>query len=211
MEDQKKCKHCAMMIPKEAKICPHCRKKQGINKLVIIIPLFLLAIWWMMPPSFDSYKEKAKNNPTPAVTSTQAKPTAWEYGSSKDEMSGKVRKYATKESINSVNFEFPYHGEQRGTIMITNNGVLFYVKKGQVICQGSGEYGTCLVRVKFDEEKDKYVSARKSGDDSTTIKFTSNSFLKQLKQSKKIMIQPEVFHNGLPVFTFNISGLDPNY
>lgn len=26
---EKKCKHCAMMIPKAAKICPHCRKKQG--------------------------------------------------------------------------------------------------------------------------------------------------------------------------------------
>lgn len=26
---EKKCKYCAMMIPKEAKICPHCRKTQG--------------------------------------------------------------------------------------------------------------------------------------------------------------------------------------
>ena len=26
---EKKCKHCAMMIPKDAKICPHCRKKLG--------------------------------------------------------------------------------------------------------------------------------------------------------------------------------------
>ncbi len=74
MSEEKKCRHCAMMIPKEAKVCPHCRKKQGINKLVIIIPLFLLAIWWMMPASFDSYRERAKNNPTPAVAPTQAKP-----------------------------------------------------------------------------------------------------------------------------------------
>ena len=38
--DEKKCKYCAMMIPKEAKICPHCRKKiptSGITGLVIII------------------------------------------------------------------------------------------------------------------------------------------------------------------------------
>ena len=27
---EKKCKFCAMMIPKEASICPHCRKRQGI-------------------------------------------------------------------------------------------------------------------------------------------------------------------------------------
>jgi hypothetical protein len=27
--EEKKCKYCAMMIPKEASICPHCRKPQG--------------------------------------------------------------------------------------------------------------------------------------------------------------------------------------
>jgi hypothetical protein len=26
---EKKCRYCAMMIPKEAKICPHCRKRLG--------------------------------------------------------------------------------------------------------------------------------------------------------------------------------------
>jgi len=26
---EKKCRYCAMMIPKDAKICPHCRKKFG--------------------------------------------------------------------------------------------------------------------------------------------------------------------------------------
>lgn len=38
-EKTKKCKHCKMDIPKDAKICPHCRKKQksGILKWVVII------------------------------------------------------------------------------------------------------------------------------------------------------------------------------
>jgi len=34
---EKKCKHCAMMIPKEAKICPHCRKRQGMGLFAKII------------------------------------------------------------------------------------------------------------------------------------------------------------------------------
>lgn len=42
---EKKCKHCAMMIPKEAKICPHCRKKQGVSFIVgafiVIIGIFI--------------------------------------------------------------------------------------------------------------------------------------------------------------------------
>lgn len=38
-EKTKKCKHCKMDIPKDAKICPHCRKKQksGILKWVVLI------------------------------------------------------------------------------------------------------------------------------------------------------------------------------
>lgn len=44
---EKKCKHCAMMIPKEAKICPHCRKRQGMGlfaKIIIgVFGFFVLA------------------------------------------------------------------------------------------------------------------------------------------------------------------------
>lgn len=38
-EKTKKCKHCKMDIPKDAKICPHCKKKQksGILKWVVLI------------------------------------------------------------------------------------------------------------------------------------------------------------------------------
>jgi hypothetical protein len=40
---EKKCKYCAMMIPKEAKFCPHCRKRQGMSvgfKLLLGLILF---------------------------------------------------------------------------------------------------------------------------------------------------------------------------
>jgi len=39
---EKKCKYCAMMIPKDAKICPHCRKTLGMTMPVkVVIGLFL--------------------------------------------------------------------------------------------------------------------------------------------------------------------------
>lgn len=43
---EKKCKYCAMMIPKEAKICPYCRKKMPISRAVglIIIVVFSFII-----------------------------------------------------------------------------------------------------------------------------------------------------------------------
>ena len=217
-----KCHECGKDVSTTAKACPNCgasvkkpllQKNIGCLGIVVSLIILLWIVSKFSAPSFDSYKEKAINSPTstliPSDKQTLAsnkKPvkvaTPWKYGEIKDEMNGKVSKYAYNESLNTVNFEFPYHGEQRGTIMVTENGVLFYVKKGQVIC-----HGTCLVRVKFDGENDEHVSARKSGDDSTTIKFTSPGFLDKLKMSKKLMIQAEVYHNGYPVFTFDVGGL----
>jgi hypothetical protein len=39
---EKKCKYCAMMIPKEASICPHCRKKQGTSTGVKILAVIFI-------------------------------------------------------------------------------------------------------------------------------------------------------------------------
>lgn len=42
---EKKCKHCAMMIPKEAKVCPHCRKKQGTSFAVGCLAVVAVVIF----------------------------------------------------------------------------------------------------------------------------------------------------------------------
>ena len=60
-----------MMIPGDAKICPHCRKKQGtspvVKLLLAVAGLGILAnvaignkTSNILPPSFDSYREKAQ-------------------------------------------------------------------------------------------------------------------------------------------------------
>lgn len=45
-DETKKCKHCSSEIPKDAKICPNCRKKQG-GKLkwiiIVIVVIFVVA------------------------------------------------------------------------------------------------------------------------------------------------------------------------
>jgi len=52
----KKCRHCAMFIPKEAKICPHCRKRQGMSlPLKIILIIFGIAL---LPYIFEAYEEQ---------------------------------------------------------------------------------------------------------------------------------------------------------
>jgi hypothetical protein len=74
--EEKKCRHCAMQIPNSVKICPYCRKRQGIPRLVLVLAAFvvLIIIYQNVPPfmgnnnvkpglsvpSFDDYREKAK-------------------------------------------------------------------------------------------------------------------------------------------------------
>lgn len=51
MADEKKCKSCAKMIPKEAKVCPYCRRHQISSRLVkaffIILGLFIILPFYL--------------------------------------------------------------------------------------------------------------------------------------------------------------------
>lgn len=65
---EKKCRYCAMMIPKEAKICPHCRKRQGWTlpaKIVLGFIFFIVLIQLMdsldlLPSKTTSYTPQQK-------------------------------------------------------------------------------------------------------------------------------------------------------
>jgi len=90
MSEQKKCKYCAMMIPSEANICPHCRKKQGTSKAVgclavLIILVVLGAIGSMMiggepsRPNISNGKENAKTATSTSIPTQQKQYTSTEH------------------------------------------------------------------------------------------------------------------------------------
>lgn len=55
--ETKICKHCQTEIPKKAKICPNCRKKQGMGALgKTILIIFLIAL---IAPNITKYSEDA--------------------------------------------------------------------------------------------------------------------------------------------------------
>lgn len=67
MEEKKTCKHCGEEISKKAKICPHCRKKQGkIPKWIIVLAIFIIII--AIISSAVSSTEKEKENFTHNIT-----------------------------------------------------------------------------------------------------------------------------------------------
>lgn len=73
---EKKCKHCAMMIPEEAKICPHCRKSQPsktVRYLVLFIILLFSYTCSQMPPSPSSSSNSTVTTQQEAPLTTQGK------------------------------------------------------------------------------------------------------------------------------------------
>lgn len=154
--------------------------------------------------------KEATNHQTEAaapVVKAVAVADNWRYSTSKDEMRGKVTNFARTDSINTVSLDFPYQGAQHGNILIFDGSVVLGIEKGQLVCNGGIADGTCLVSVKFDDDTLEHVTARKLGDKSTSIIFQGKDFLRNIKNHKKLMIEVEIFQNGYPVFTFDISGL----
>lgn len=62
-KEMKLCKHCQTEIPKKAKVCPNCRKKQGgIGKWIAIVIVALLVIGVAAGGSGDDEPKKVENS-----------------------------------------------------------------------------------------------------------------------------------------------------
>lgn len=68
----KKCKYCAMMIPHEAKICPHCRKVQGWTLPAKIFAGFLLLMAFTAVTNLSKQYPPSSQAPSPSVTKSVA-------------------------------------------------------------------------------------------------------------------------------------------
>ena len=65
----KKCKHCQSEIDDKAKICPKCRKKQGLPTwLIVILVIFGLIV---ISSVFGGESESGENKPTGTTTAEE--------------------------------------------------------------------------------------------------------------------------------------------
>ena len=79
--ETKKCKHCQTDIPKKAKVCPNCKRKQGgALKTVLIIFVVLLLIGGLFGNSESEEVTVKENTNIEAVEETKEKAKETTYG-----------------------------------------------------------------------------------------------------------------------------------
>lgn len=156
---------------------------------------------------------KARREPTTGGSESRTeKPSAkWEYETEDEKMAQGVVKYAKIESINTVNFDFPYQGPQHGRLTLRTHprwgkDVIFNIEKGQLLCD---IVDGASVLVRFDNGKPQTFHATGPADHSTTSLFIRDygRFVAALKTSKKVYIETKVYQEGNQVFEFSVDGL----
>ena len=113
--ETKLCKHCKSEIPKAAKICPNCRKKQGgIGKWIAIVIVIVLIL--AVATSGGGNKDKNPQKVGETATATTGNKTA----------EAQTADSETKEETEAVNNVFSV-----GDIVETQNMKITYVSSGE--------------------------------------------------------------------------------
>lgn len=130
---------------------------------------------------------------------------AWNYKKKTDQMIGKDWLSAIATSINSLDLEFPYGGENRADLVVRQHpkygqDVIFSVEKGQLMCRLNG----CTVDVRFDDQQPIVFSAVNGADHDPRVIFITSAarFIAQAKKARTIKIQVVMWHAGAQVLIF---------
>ena len=119
---------------------------------------------------------------------------------------------ALVQSINTVEFGFPYSGPQHATLTLRTHprhgkDVILSIERGQFLCRS---YEDCTILVRFDDQKVQSYSAVGAADNSTETIFIRNysRFVSSMQKAKTVRIAAEIYQQGAPVFEFDVSGFD---
>jgi hypothetical protein len=134
---------------------------------------------------------------------------AWEYDEQIDKMREAKSKYASTESLNKVQFAFPYNGGSNLKIIFRKSPKYGYdailrISKGQFTC-----FMECKIHAKFDNAKIESYSATGARDGSADTIFIDNynKFVSKVKKAKKLVIEADFYDVGSKQFEFNVEGL----
>lgn len=221
-----KCKECGTEVSSKAETCLKCgarvaTKPMGCGTLIGVVFLGIIIIVFFSVFSSDTGTGNS-SRPTSLLSTSDAhtasKPvpklpgSQWLYQKNDDEMGKGAIYQARVSSSNTVNFDFPYSGEQYATLTLRTHprygkDVIFRIEKGQILCNS---YEDCAVLVRFDDEEPVKYSAGAAADYSTEVVFIRNynGFIEKMLRAKKVRIAANIYQQGAPVFEFDVSGFD---
>ena len=224
-----KCKECGTEVSSKAETCPKCgarvaAKPMGCGTLIGVIFLGGIII-----SVFSSiFSSGTGNDTTSTTTSSPSSPVSetisspepvvpgsqWSYSQDADAMSKGTTYHAAVSSSNTVNFDFPYSGEQHATLNLRvdpryGKDVIFRIERGQILCHS---YEDCTVLVRFDDGKAVNYTAVGAADNSTETIFIRNygRFVENMLKAKMVRISTNIYQEGAPVFEFDVSDFDQN-
>jgi hypothetical protein len=141
-----------------------------------------------------------------AAACSMAHAVGWNYETSVDKMTDKKSVFARTTSDNSLSFEFPYQGPNRGYLIVRQHpqyglDVLIKIDKGQMLCSSYD----CKVSIKFDDGPPVRFNGTGPADSSSETIFIQGAakFIASAKKAKKILVQFNAYHNGSPVLEFS--------
>ena len=205
------CKECGSEVSTDAKACPKCgatvgARQYGCGTLVLILLVGLLLVGLFSKPDFaspDRTESTALKSLPPLPPGAQ-----WSYRRASDSMSKGIEYEASVLSSNTVKFDSPYGGAQRGTLTLRTHprygrNVIFTIERGQILCRSD-----CAVLVRFDDAPPVNFSGRGPSDNSTETLFIMNysGFVERMMKSKQVRLSPRIYQEGSPVFEFDVSG-----
>ena len=118
---------------------------------------------------------------------------------------------ASVRSSNTISLDFPYNGEQRGTLVLRHHpqhgkDVYLKIERGQLL---DSDYNDPVV-VRFDSDKSISFGSTGPSDHSTeTLFLTGNAFAlfsKRLRTAKTVRIQAPIYQGGNQVLIFDVEG-----
>lgn len=159
-----------------------------------------------------THVDSVESNSTSANTAEVVRQprSEWVYSSDED-MMGRKRSFAKLLSANTVNFGFPYQGEQHANLIVqktpqSGTNVLVKLDRGQFLCG----FEDCGVRVRFDRGSIQTFAAEGPDDHSTTVLFFSNTatVISRLRRAKVAVIEATFYQQGSQVLVFNVEGFE---
>jgi zinc ribbon protein len=156
----------------------------------------------------------SSSSSTGTATPEPAAPTSrWSYVQNEDAMAKGTVSEASVKSSNTVNFSFPYAGDQHGTLTLRTHprygkDVIFSLEKGQIPCPSYS--GGCKVLVRFDDAAAIQYTGVAPADNSTETVFIRDysGFVARMSKAKTVRISANIYQEGAPVFEFDVRGFD---